>query len=282
MLRFVNQPRTTGTGRPTRDGHDSTGEEIRVEIYDPATNRTVDTDADVILTMGLGSARGKLIGGTAKAVAGVATFPDLSIDTPGLYTLQASSAADSDTPLSDGFMVADTVATCDGPGCSFTETREPHTYTATPEQGSAGARWASSVNLPGVRISCDFAPFDYPDERQPNAIWYSYDDGDTRSPKTIVIVIDKAIVDQTTDNGTSDYRVCYSSPVPFTDRTGELAKPDPWDDGPSAYFGTTWFTGLLPDCDPNDPVAPCVLGWTDDGGNRVGTFLAPPGDPSFR
>jgi hypothetical protein len=282
MLRFMNQPRTTGTGRPTRDGHDSTGEEIRVEIYDPATNRTVDTDADVILTLGLGSARGKLIGGTAKAVAGVATFPDLSIDTPGLYTLKASSAADSDTPLSDGFMVADTVATCDGPGCSFTETREPHTYTATPEQGSAGARWASSVNLPGVRISCDFAPFDYPDERQPNAIWYSYDDGDTRSPKTIVMVIDKAIVDKTTDNGTSDYRVCYSSPVPFTDRTGELAKPDPWDDGPSAYFGTTWFTGLLPDCDPNDPVAPCVLGWTDDGGNRVGTFLAPPGDPSFR
>jgi hypothetical protein len=282
MLRFVNQPRTTGTGRPTRDGHDSTGEAIRVEIYDPATNRTVDTDADVTLTLGLGSARGKLIGGTAKAVAGVATFPDLSIDTPGLYTLKASSAADSDTPLSDGFMVADTVATCDGPGCSFTETREPHTYTATPEQGSAGARWASSVNLPGVRISCDFAPFDYPDERQPNAIWYSYDDGDTRSPKTIVIVIDKAIVDQTTDNGTSDYRVCYSSPVPFTDRTGEPAKPDPWDDGPSAYFGTTWFTGLLPDCDPNDPVAPCVLGWTDDGGNRVGTFLAPPGDPSFR
>jgi hypothetical protein len=282
MLRFVNQPRTTGTGRPTRDGHDSTGEAIRVEIYDPATNRTVDTDADVTLTLGLGSARGKLIGGTAKAVAGVATFPDLSIDTPGLFTLKASSAADSDTPLSDGFMVADTLATCDGPGCSFSETGEPHTYTATPEQGSAGARWASSVNLPGVRISCDFAPFDYPDERQPNTIWYSYDDGDTRSPKTIVIVIDKAIVDKTPDNGTSDYRVGYSSPVPFTDRTGEPARPDPWDDGPSAYFGTTWFTGLLPDCDPNDPVAPCVLGWTDDGGNRVGTFLAPPGDPSFR
>ena len=282
MLRFANQPRTTGTGRPTRDGHDSTGDAIRVEIYDPATNRTVDTDADVTLTLGLGSARGKVIGGTAKAVAGVATFPDLSIDTPGLYTLRASSAADTDTPVSEGFMVADTVATCDGSGCSFSETKERHTYTATPEQGSAGANWASSVNLPGVRISCDFAPFDYPDERQPNAIWYSYDDGDTRSPKTIVIVIDKEIVDKTPDNGTSDYRVCYSSPVPFTDRTGEPAKPDPWEDGPSAYFGTTWFTGLLPDCDPNDPVAPCVLGWTDDGGNRVGTFLAPPGDPSFR
>ena len=135
MLRFANQPNTTGTGRPTRDGHDSAGDAIRVEIYDPATNETVDTDADVTLTLGAGSARGKLIGGTAKAVAGVATFPDLSIDTPGLYTLKASSADDKDTPVSNGFMVADTVATCDGPGCSFTETQG-----AALLHGDSGAR----------------------------------------------------------------------------------------------------------------------------------------------
>ena len=282
MLRFANQPNTTETDRPTRDGHNSVGDAIRVEIYDPDTNQTVDTTAAVTLTLRSNVGRGKLIGGAANAVAGVATFPDLSIDTPGLYTLEASSPAAEDTPVSEQFMVADTVATCDGPGCNFTETEDGHTYTTTPEQGSAGAKWATSINLPGVRVSCDFAPFDYPDSRQPNAIWYSYDDGDTRSPKMIEIVIDKAIVDQTPDNGTSEYRVCYSSPVPFTDRTGELAQPDPWEDGPSAYFGTTWFTGLLPDCDENDPVAPCVLKWTDDGGNRVGTFLAPPGDPSFR
>ena len=97
-----------------------------------------------------------------------------------------------------------------------------------------------------------------------------------------VIVIDRAVVDNTPNNDPSEYRICYSSPVPFIDSTGEPAKPDPWQDGPSAYFGTTWFTGLLPDCDPNDPVAPCVLKWTDDGGNRVGTFLTPPGDPSYR
>ena len=93
---------------------------------------------------------------------------------------------------------------------------------------------------------------------------------------------DDPIVDQTPDNDPSQYRVCYSSPVPFTDRTGDLARPDPWDDGPSAYFGTTWFTGLLPDCDENDPVAPCVVKWTDDGGNRVATILTPPGDPFIR
>ena len=50
MLRFANQPNTTGTGRPTRDGHDSAGDAIRVEIYDPATNETVDTDAVIAMT----------------------------------------------------------------------------------------------------------------------------------------------------------------------------------------------------------------------------------------
>jgi hypothetical protein len=97
-----------------------------------------------------------------------------------------------------------------------------------------------------------------------------------------VIAIDRAVVDATPDNDASEYRVCYSSPVPFTDRAGDLAKADPWEDGPSAYFGTTWFTGLLPDCDEKDPVAPCVLRWTDDGGNRVATILTPPGDPMIR
>jgi hypothetical protein len=282
MLRFANQPNTTETGRPIRDGHGSTGDAIRVEIYDPTTNQTVDTDEAVTLNLGSTAERGTLTGGESKAVAGVAGFPDLSIDSPGAFRLEASSPATADTPVSDQFMVADTVTTCDGPDCSFTDTSDGHTYTTTPVQGSTGAVWASSVNLPGVRMSCEFAPFDYPESRQPNAIWYSYDDADTRSPKTSVIVIDRAVVDGTPDNDASQYRVCYSSPMPFTDRTGDMARPDPWDDGPSAYFGTTWFTGLLPDCDEKDPVAPCVLRWTDENGNRVATILTPPGDPMIR
>ena len=282
MLRFANQPNTTKTGWPTRDGHHSIGDAIRVEIFDPDTNAIVDTNEAVTLTLRSNAGLGKLVGGAAKAVGGVASFPDLAIDTPGVYTLEASSPTADDTPQSDPFVVADSVAICDGPDCSFTESQDGHRYTTTPEKASAGAIWATSINLPGMRVSCDFAPFDYPDARQPNAIWYSYDDGDAGSAKVIEIVIDRAIVDQTPDNDPSEYRVCYSSPVQFTDRTGDLARPDPWDDGPSAYFGTTWFTGLLPDCDENDPVAPCVLKWTDDGGDRVGTFLTPPGDPSYR
>jgi hypothetical protein len=282
LLRFANQPNTTQTGNIIKSGHDSTGNVIKVEIFDPATGLVVNVNAAVTLTLDFNPAGGTLTGGAGNAVAGVATFPNLSIDTPGPYKLKASSPAASNTPVSNQFMVSDTVDTCEGAGCSFTETEEQTSYTTTPRQGTAGAEWATSLNLSGLRISCDFAPFNYPDEeRQPNSVWYVYDDGNVGSVKTNVIFIDKEYVQITADNGVSKYRICYTSPVPFKDRTGNMAQPDPWEDGPSAYFGETWFTGLLPDCGKK-PVAPCSLGWTGTGGNRIGTFLTPPGDPGYR
>jgi hypothetical protein len=289
LLRFANQPSTTQTGEPITDGFDSGGNAIRVEIYDPGTGLTVDSNASVTLAPAHNPALGTLTGGVVNASAGVATFPALSLNKPGPYTLRASSPAASNTEVSDQFMVSDTVTECDGAGCSFTEQQGLNSYTTTPEDGVDGANWVTSLNLPGLRISCDFGPFDYPDSRQPNAVWYVYDDGNTDSGKTNVIVIDKEIVQLTPENGTSKYRVCYSSPERFTDRTGNPAQQDPgaWNTsvpgtvGPSEYFGTTWYTGLLPDC-AKKAVAPCVLSWTGDGGNRTGTFLTPPGDPSYR
>jgi hypothetical protein len=293
-LRFASQPNTTETGALIRDGHDSTGNPVKVEIYDPGTGLTVSSTAAVTLTLQSNPAGGTLSGGSANAVGGVAKFPSLSIGTPGPYTLKASSPAASNAPVSDDFNIANTVATCAGAGCTFTDTQGQNSYKTKPQQGTAGATWASSLNLPGLKVSCNFAPFNYPESRQPNAVWFIYDDGSTGSAKLNTIVIDKTIVQETPENGTSKYRVCYSSPDPFKDRTGHWAQPDPWSNGPSAYFGGTWFTGLLPDCshahDAHDndrhssssPVAPCVLKWTAKNGDRIGTFLTPPGDPTYR
>jgi hypothetical protein len=286
LLRFANQPNTTQTGFNIRDGYASTGNAIRVEIYDPSTTLTVNTNALVELTAS-GPAGGTLTGGASiPAVAGIATFGGLSINLAGPYKLWASSEAASIPKDSLQFMVSDTVTTCAGAGCNFPLTQGQNTYTTTPKNGASGATFVASLNLIGLRISCDFAPFNYPDSRQPNAVWYVYNDadvGNTGSAKTNVIVIDKAIVQVTPENGASAYRVCYSSPVRFFDRTGAWAPVDPWDDGPGVYFGTTWYTGLLPDCKGKNPVAPCVMSWTgDNAGNRVGTFLTPPGDPGFR
>jgi hypothetical protein len=284
LLRFANQPNTTLTDAVIKDGFGE-GNPIRVEIYDAKTGVTVDWNAAVTLTLGfkpLGSTATLTGGGPVNAVAGVATFPALKVDVPGAYKLMASSPAASNTPLSGRFMVSTTVDECNGPGCFFTEDQGDNSYTTTPKNGTAGADWATTLNLPGLRISCEFAPFNYSDLRQPNAVWYVYDDGAT-SPKTNVIVIDKAIVQVTPENGASKYRVCYTSPVRFRDRTGNLAQPDPWPDGPSAFFGETWYTGLLPDCAKKNPALPCSLGFVgNSAGDRVGTFLTPPGDPSYR
>jgi hypothetical protein len=284
LLRFANQPNTTKTGNTIKDGYNSTGNGIKVEIYDPATNQVVDSDANVSLTLSYHPSGGTLSGGGATAaVAGVATFSSLSIDAAGAYKLRASSPAASNTPDSNQFMVADTVTECAGTGCNFQEQTTETTFKVTPKKGTTGADFVATTNLSGIRISCDFAPFNYPDNRQPNTIWYTYDDGTAASTKTNTIVIDKAYVQITPENGSSKYRICYTSPVPFKDRTGNMAQPDPWTDGPSAFFGQTWYTGLLPDCSGSKPVAPCSLGFTGTGsGDRVGTFLTPAGDPGFR
>jgi len=283
LLRFANQPNTTATGSTIKDGYNSTGNGIKVEIYDPGTGQTVDSDANVTLTLSYKPSGGALTGGGATAaVAGVATFSGLSIDAAGPYKLQASSPAASNTPNSNQFMVSDTVTECSGTGCNFQEQTPETTFKITPKNGTAGADFVATTNLSGIRISCQFAPFNYLDSRQPNTVWYTYDDGGT-STKTNVIVIDKAYVQITPENGASKYQVCYTSPVRFKDRTGNLAQPDPWPDGPSAFFGQTWYTGLLPDCSGSKPVAPCSLGFTGSGsGDRVGTFLTPAGDPGFR
>lgn len=285
QLRFTNQPNTTKTGNLIKSGYDSTGNAIRLEIFDPNTNLVVNTAATVRLDELPATSPEALSGNSVSAVAGVATFPNLSLGIAGRRTLRASSTAAGNTPDSDPFMVADTVAACDSATCTFTQTQSLNTYIVAPKKGKIGATFVSSLNLPGLRVSCDFAPYNYPDARQPNTLWYTYDDGGTGgSTKVNQIVIDKSIVQATSDNGASKYRVCYSSPVPFTDRNGNPAPQDPWSDGTSAYFGATWYTGLLPDCgNAKVPPAPCVIGWTGDGsGNRIGTFVTPAGDPSIR
>ncbi len=284
LLRFRSQPNTTHTGSMIRDGFGSAGNAISIEIYDPGTGAVVASNAAVTLVTSYGPSSGTLSGGgPVNAVGGVATFPDLSLDRAGPYKLRASSPAASNQPDSNQFMVSDTIDTCTGAGCTFSLTPDSNSYSITPKKGAIGATFVASVNLSGLTISCAGAPYNYPDSRQPNAIWYAYNDGTVGSVKTNVIVIDKAIVQLTSENGASFYRVCYTSPEGFKDRNGNQAPLDQSPSGPSAYFGTAWYTGLLPDCAKKNPAPPCVLSWTGDtGGNRIGTFLTPAGDPGYR
>jgi hypothetical protein len=300
-LEFVNQPNTTQTGHTVMSGYGSTDPSVSVRVYDPGTNLTVDTNASVSLVLDHNPSGGILSGGTATAVSGVAAFPSLSVDRAGAYTLKASSTAASNQPISNQFLVADTLDSCSSTTCSFTQQSTQTTFKTTPKKGTVGATYVATVNLSGLNIQCDFAPYNYPANRQPNTVWYQYDDGNS-STKVNTILIDKAWVQQTPENGASAYRVCYAAPTPFVSRavtgydlingsvvqttngTGSYAPPDSSSGGPSEFFGTTWYMGLLPDCGSKKvPPAPCVIGWTgDSAGDRIGTFVTPTGDPSIR
>ena len=208
---FVNQPNTTKTSGLIKDGYNSTGDPVSVKIVDRNSGATVDTNATVTLSLAFNPANGSLSNGSVAAVSGVATFPALSIGTPGPYRLRASSSVASNNPVSAQFMVSDTVTECGSTTCSFTEQQGGNSYTITPKNGTTGADYVTTLNLPGLNISCDFAPYNYPAARQPNTVWYVYDDGGS-SAKTNVIVINKSVVKITPENGTSKYRVCYASP----------------------------------------------------------------------
>jgi hypothetical protein len=281
-LRFANQPNTTQTGAVIRDGFDSTGDAIRVEIYDPDSGDVVNTNAEVTITLGSNPAGATLTGGGAtKASKGVATFSNLRINLDGVYRLRAASSAASSATLSNLFVVADQVTTCSGVNCSFSLSSGGNSYLTDPATGTKGASYIASLNLGGLKVSCDFDPYNYPDSRQPNAVFFDYQDGGVNSVKTVQILIGKRTVQETAENGAAHYRVCFSAPFEFTDIDGNDAPEDPWPNGPSAYFGGTWYTGLLPDCD-STPDPPCVLSWRGSGGDRIGTFVAPGGDPVYR
>jgi hypothetical protein len=286
QLRFANQPNTTKTLDVIKDGYNSTGSPLSVQIFDPETNAVVSTTEDVVISIGTNKAGTvALAGDVVAAVNGTATFSALTIDKAGTpYTLKAESDVATNTDETGNFTVADTVAKCNGAGCKFNQASGGVSYTTTPTTGKNGATFVASLNVPNLRIDCDFAPYNYPASRQPNSVWFLYDDGASdQSAKTNVIVIPGNIVKITPENGTSKYRVCYSSPVRFRDRNGNLAPLDNTRTGnPTAYFGVNWYTGLLPDCAKKNPVPPCVVKWVGSGPDRVGTFLTPPGDPGFR
>ncbi|HET9084666.1 MAG TPA: hypothetical protein VFN41_09720 [Candidatus Limnocylindrales bacterium] len=282
-LRFLTQPNTTLVGNVIKSGFDSTGSAIQVEIYDPSTNLRVASNANVSLTQ-IPDNGATLTGGSTAASAGLATFSTLKLNKEMRYVLEASSPAASNTPDSDAFMVASKIEPCTTADCTFQQSGQNASFTTTPKKITAGASFVSSLNLPGLNISCAGAPYNYPDDRQPNAVWFTYTDSDTTNYKTNVIVIDKDWVQQTPENGASKYRVCYASPVDFLDNRGG-GQMAPRNKAVSDFFGgEDWYVGLLPDCgSKKTPPVPCMVGWTGDAaGTRTGTFLTPGGDPGYR
>ncbi len=95
-LSFVSAPSGTFTAGASPDGDDAV-----VEVLDEQGERVLDFDGDIWLQLkaggfvkaeGAGGELPTLVGASVAAVDGVATFPDLSANFTGAYTVQANAA----------------------------------------------------------------------------------------------------------------------------------------------------------------------------------------------
>src|SRR5215467_14215891 len=101
-LAFVQSPTNTATGAHITPA-------VKVAVEDANGNiETSDNATTVSLAIGTNPAGGTLSGGSAVTVAsGIATFPGLSIDTPGTgYTLTASSTPSNTAATSAAFNIS--------------------------------------------------------------------------------------------------------------------------------------------------------------------------------
>ena len=205
---------------------------------------------------------------------GVATFPGLSIDTPGPYTLQGGQPRGGErAPDRRTVRWCPTRSTRAGSQLHLhRDAAAGNSYTTIPKQGTAGGVGNVAQPDQGLKVSCDFAPFNYPDASASRTrSGTSTTTGDSGSVKTNVIFIEKEFVQITSDNGTSKYRVCYSLAGPIQGPHRQLGpEPDPWRRRLRApTSGRRGSRVCFRTAANKKPVEPCSVGWTGTGGNRI-------------
>jgi hypothetical protein len=264
-LRFLAQPTDGAPGAVIDDG---AGGPVTVGLFDG--NGAAIVSGSVLVTAGVGAGGGTL-GGTLTrgTTGGVASFDDLSIATPGLYTLTANVGT---TPAilgdeSDPFTISGTSVPCEeGAPCSAS-IGDPEAGVSADLFSPDGGAGTLSASLTSEGFTCgDYVPF------TPKTLTFNVTAPDRGLE--VKITFDPGIL----DNGfhLSNVEVCLESVLAFTDQDG--------------HVGTK---GLLPDCsggyyragsyDSEEPVPPCVLDRSFEySGDISVTFITAPGDPKGR
>jgi hypothetical protein len=262
-LVFLDQPAETQIGTGVTDGPFQSGAPIQVAIETQAG--AVVTASSAPVTLGIGTVPP---GGTSSLdgttlvtpLDGVATFCDPdhdpgctlpSIAVHGLgYTLSASSNG-ADTAASDAFDVVDAGAVCDHPGpchaqATLADTSAVDTVTAVPDDVVAVSIGVEALTCAGYTNTSQVVTFS----------------STANSEQVVTITIAAASVHKPA----AQFQVCFSSSVPFTDRSGNVVPPGG--------------TGLLRDCS-NKVGPPCTVSRVKDKitGDVTLTFRAPAGDP---
>jgi hypothetical protein len=277
-LNFATQPADAvkGSTITTTPFNSPTGGAVQVEVLDGNNNRVTSSTAAISVALDPTSpnpAPGAVLSGTltTNAVAGVASFSNLSINLHGVYKLRATSTGLTSATSAAAFTIWDSVAACPvGGSCQPLTVADGKNFSATfSGSGSTtpGFLMLSVGQDAPATLDCgdsyNHAPV------VTNGSMYQFN---STAPKTMVGRIDKSIVQQTPNNGAAFYQVCFESDKPFTSRDGTLMTPDP----SSGVAGPA----LLPDCKAVQNKPPCVQSITkNNSGDIVITILLPADDP---
>ena len=269
-LRFFTQPQDARVGeRLSGTDFDPAGAPVAVEVIDGAGER-VASATPVSLSFatadGLGTLRGTT---TVAAVAGLATFGELSVDAPGTYRLLAS-AEGLQPVVSAAFTVQQVAVECVEDVECTGELATPRTRVKATSLGNAGV----DAGFLQLSFNTGFRP-DCAEYEEYSADWAIVLGPDRE--KLVVFTIDKRVMNASPNNGASFLQMCFAAPFTYATRTG--APPAEVDvDGDGI---TDWFVATLPDCG----TPPCVAGrHKDRSGSGVIEVRAPGGteDPAYR
>lgn len=205
---------------------------------------------------------------TVRAGAdGVATFSNLSIGTPGTYTLTASAGGGWDSATSNSFRVFDSGEACGGSNA----TCDPVTGNLNANNETAKVSGNSNGDgVVGVALNIESAPVCPGDNETefnhgPGVLSAFWDN--IAGEVVITLTISKAWDQLQPRNGASFYQVCFTYDQPgktFTDK-----------------FGSVVETGLLPDCGPQTGV-PCIQSRSKNNKGNVVIVVRSPVDAKCR
>jgi hypothetical protein len=260
------QPALTAAGATITSAAGSGGGPVKVQVLSTSGQLDTASTAAITVAIGPGSSPGTLSGTlTVNAVAGIASFSDLSINQAGDFTLVATSPGISPV-TSNGFTIGGSVQQCPTSTCTVTSSANTTSATVTATSPSPGQ--FLSVGIGGVSYSCAGT-------YQPVSAPVSFDVYDSSGAQqsaqfTVTMDIDKSLVQSSGRTGASQWQVCYASVQPFTAESGT-----------AMIGGVLFHTGLLPACS-STVGQPCVQSLHKDmAGDEIITFLAS-GDPVGR
>jgi hypothetical protein len=197
---------------------------------------------------------------TNNAVAGVASFSDLKLDTSGKYVLTASTSSPGiNGATSNAFNIWDSAQSCTaGKTCTNT-LGDPKTF-QTQFTGTSSSGGFLLLTLDQSTLSCGDSFNHAPSVTTLTTYRFS-----ATAMKQLIGTIDKSIVQAEVNNGAAFYRVCYESDdTTFT-----------YPGGVVHTMGTPF---LLPNCKDVSNTPPCVQSITKTNAGSVKETINLPKD----